>query len=296
MRLIPWTCLLAIAAAALTAANARADDLYNLRGPGTVKGQVTVNKTVFKIKEGAMTIKIMGMTIDATQSLTSTGEEEVRVTAVADGQPTKTQTKVIREQAETVMTINGQENKDKKAGDLEGEVIISERGKDGKWKHTLVDTKPTDKQKSELERRPGADNQADIYPEKKIAAGHIWSVDATVLQRILGGSITDLKGKVKFKFLRVEDVDGEECAVIESSGSITGIAKTDEGELNVEFDIKGITFRSLKSGIDLKDEAEGTMRMSGKIKTNGVMADVDLKGPIVIHGRTKLKVAKKLEE
>ena len=45
---------------------------------------------------------------------------------------------------------------------LEGEIIISERLGEGKWKHSLVDTKPTDKQKKELDNRIGMESDDEL--------------------------------------------------------------------------------------------------------------------------------------
>lgn len=264
---------------------------YDLRGPAPAKGQVVVSDTTFKIKGAAVTINVGGMKLDATQTLTATGVEEVKVLAVDGRQATKVQTKVTKEKVQTATTLGGQTMDDTKAGDLEGEVIISERTGPGKWKHALVDTKPSDKQKKELDKRVGPENEDDLYPAGKVKVGHTWTVDATALQRVFGGSITDLKGKLKMKLLRVEDVDGVPCAVVEAVGKISGVAKEDEGTLDVELDLVGTTWRAVKTGLDVKDTAKGTIKMAGKIEMDGVKADLTLEGPFTITGTAKLKPA-----
>jgi len=278
-------------AAVLGGAAGRADDdkTYDLRGPDPAKGQVTVTKTVFKIKNADVTLKVAGQKLEAKQTLTAVEEEEIKVLALAGRQPTKVQTKVTKEHVDTVTSLGGQDMSEKKPGELEGEVIVSERTGAGKWKHTLVDTKPSDKQKKELDKRVGPENQDDLYPEGKVKVGHVWTVDAAALQRVFGGSITELKGKLKMEFLRVEDVDGEACAVIEAVGKITGVAKEDEGTLDVELDLKGTTWRALKTGVDVRDEAEGRMKMSGKVEMDGAKVDITLDGPITIKSTAKLK-------
>ena len=82
---------------------------------------------------------------------------------------------------------------------------------------------------------------------------------------------------------------GEKCAVVSAKGRITGIAKEDEGDMNVELTMDGLTWRSLKSGLDVKDQAKGRMRMSGKVDMDGVKAELDLEGPITIDGTAKLR-------
>lgn len=271
---------------------AKDDEAYDLRGPGPQKGQVIVNKTTFKIKEANVTLKAAGQNLEAKQTLTARDEEEVKVQAVEGRQVTKVQTKVTKESVETVTSLGGQDMSDKKAGDLEGEVIISERTGAGKWKHTLVDTKPSDKQKKELDKRIGPENEDDLYPAGKVKVGHTWTVDANALQRVFGGSITDLKGKLKMKFVKVEEVDGEQCAVVEATGTIKGVAKEDEGELDVELDIKGTTWRSLKTGLDVKDKASGKMKMKGNISMDGAKVELVLDGPFTIDTSAKFKTAK----
>jgi len=89
--------------------------------------------------------------------------------------------------------------------------------------------------------------------------------------------------------VKIEDVNGEPCAVLEAEGVIKGIAKEDEGTLDVEMDLKGTTWRSIKSGLDVKDKASGTMKMSGKIEMDGVKVDLVLEGPFTIDSTSKFK-------
>src|SRR5438876_7845208 len=255
-----WAAAAIILALAVNLTRAKDDETYDLRGPAPKKGQVTVSKTTFKIKNADVALKIGGMKLDAKQTLTAVEEDEVKVLAVEGRQTTKAQTKVTKEEVETSTSLGGQEMNDKKAGDLDGEVFISERTGEGKWKHSLVDNKPTDKQKKELDKRVGPENEDDLYPAGKVKVGHTWTVDAAALQRVFGGSITDLKGKLKMKFVKIEEVNGETCAVIEAVGVIKGVAKEDEGDLDVELDMKGTTWRSVKTGLDVKDKASGKIK------------------------------------
>ncbi len=289
MRAIKWAMGLAILVGASFHISARQDEAVDLRGPAPKKGEVTVSKTVFKIKNADVKLTAAGMTFDVKQSMTATEEDEVKVLTVDGRQATKVQTKITVEKIEAVTTLGGNDMNENKDGDLHGEVIISERGKDGKWKHSLVDTKPTDKQKKQLDKRVGPENEDDLYPEGKVQVGHTWTVDASALQRVFGGSITELKGKLKMKFVKIEEVNGERCAVIEAAGIIKGVAKEDEGNLDVELDMKGLTWRSVKTGLDIKDKASGKLKMSGKIEMDGVKAEIALEGPFTIDSTSKYK-------
>lgn len=268
---------------------ARQDAEVDLRGPAPQKGQVVVSKSTFQIKNAKVAIKVAGMGIDAKQTLKAYEEEEVKYLAVDGRQVTKAQTRVVKEKVDTVTDIGGNEMEDSKDGDLQGEVIVSERVGAGKWKHTLVDTRPNAKQKKELDKRVGPESDDDLYPAGMVKVGHKWTVDASALQRIFGGSITELKGKLNMRLVRLERLDGEECAVVESKGKITGVAKEDEGDLNVELELDGLTWRALKTGLDVKDQAKGRIRMSGKVEMDGQSLDLDLSGPITIEGTARLK-------
>jgi hypothetical protein len=292
MRGTNWAIGVAVILAGTVGLSRGDDEGYDLRGPAPSKGQTVVTNTIFKITEADVALKAGGVDLKATQTLTSTEEEEIKVIAVDGRQVTKAQTKVTREKVDTVANLGGADMNDTKAGELEGEVIISERTGAGKWKHSLVDNKPTDKQKKELDKRVGPENQDDLYPSGKVKVGHTWTVDATALQRIFGGSITDLKGKLKMKFVKVEEIDGEFCAVVEAEGKISGVAKDDEGELDVELDLKGTTWRSIKTGVDVKDKAKGRIKMSGKVKMEGAEVELTLEGPVTINSTSKLKSSK----
>lgn len=278
-----------VVALVVTAGWVRADDAYELRGPAPTKGQEVVTKTKFTIKDGTITLKAGGMTLEGKQSMVATSEERTTALAVDGRQITKAQVKMVKETADVSVSIAGNDMKETKAGELEGETIISERTGPGKWKHALVDTKPSAKQKKELDKRVGPESDDDIYPAGKHKVGHEWTVDAAALQRIFGGSISDLKGKLKLKFVKVETIDGQECAVIEASGKITGIAKEEEGDLEVELELKGTTWRALKTGIDIKDQATGKMKMSGNLEMGGVKAEIVLEGPISIDSTSAKK-------
>ncbi|HXD85194.1 MAG TPA: hypothetical protein VN641_01790 [Urbifossiella sp.] len=285
-----WTIGTVLLLAGAVQLSARPDEAVDLRGPAPKKGDISVSKSVFRIKGADVKIAIGGAKINAKQSLTATEEEETKVLAVEGRQATKVQTRMIKEQVESKTELGGQEKDDSKAGELDKEVIISQRDKNGKWKHSLVDTKPTAKQKRELDKRVGPENQDELYPEGKVKVGHTWTVDASALQRVFGGSITELKGKLKMKFVKIETIDGEECAVIEMAGDIKGVAKETEGTLDVELkNMTGTTWRSIKTGVDVKDKAKGDITMSGKIEMDGAKADLMLEGPFTIDSTAKQK-------
>lgn len=291
MRRTTWAAAVLAGAVGLGGLRAAEDEAYDLRGPAPVKGQVYVSKSVMRIKNANVTVKAAGQTIDIKQSMTMTGEEEEKVLAVEGRQVTRSQAKVIKDEVATVAEFAGQTQEETKKNELQGEVILSERTGDGKWKHSLVDAKPTDEQKKELDKRLGPENDDDLFPAGKVKPGHAWAVDAAAMKKFFGNSFTDIKGKVDQKFVRVEDVDGEPCAVVESTGPIKAKMKDDDGDgnLSVELELKSTSWRSLKTGVDVKATYSGKIRMAGKQKMDGVEADVELEGALSGESTTKLK-------
>lgn len=288
---LKWLVVAAVAlGAALNTTTGADDDTFDLRGPAPAKGQVFVGKGTLKITNADTTMKVAGQTINMKLDLVVSSEEEAKVLAVDGRNVTKCQTKVIKERADVSATIDGNKTPNMtEPTALEKETIISER--DGKkWKHALVDTKPSDKQKKELDSRNGIENDDDLYPKDKIKVGHTWTVDAAALNKLLGNSFTDVKGKVDQKFTKIEEIDGEKVAVINSTAKITGKMKDDgEPNVDVEMELKITTWKSLKTGVSVKETFSGKIKLAGTVKMDDVKAEMTLSGPISGEGTTKLK-------
>lgn len=285
MRGAKWAVGLAVVlAGAVGLGRATQDEGYDLRGPAAKKGQVYITKEVSKIKDANLEASVGGQTIKLKQTMTEISEEEVKILAVDGRNVTKAQTKITKKITEI-------EGEDDKADELEGVVIISERLGEGKWKHTLVDDKPTAKQKKKLDRRIGPENDDDLYPEGKVKVGHAWTVDATAMRKFLGNDFKEVSGKMKQKFVKIETVNGEECAVVESSGTIKGkLTDEDDDVLDVELVVtKATSWRSLKTAVDIKGKLEGRLKLSGKKKIDGQEAELALDGPLVVDSTTTVK-------
>ncbi|WP_439622569.1 hypothetical protein [Gemmata sp.] len=279
------------AVVALAGGFAAADDkTYDLRGPAPTKGQVFVSKMTLKIKDADTTLKLMGMNLKLKMTMNVTGEEEQKVLAVDGRNVTKSQSKIVKERAEITTDFGGMNQAMTQPTELEGEIVISERVGD-KWKHSLVDTKPTDKQKKELDNRNGIENEDELYPAEKVKVGHTWKVEAKALTKLFGNSFTDIKGELAQKFAKVETVEGEECAVVESEGSVKGKMKDDDGmpTLDVEMELKVRSWRSIKTGVELKGTFEGKIKLAGKQKIDDAPVDITLAGPLSGESSTRLK-------
>ena len=269
----------------------RADDkTYDLRGPAPTKGQVFISKMTLKIKDADTTLKIMGKDLKLKMTMNVIGEEEQKVLTVDGRTVTKSQSKIVKERAEITTELEGMNMMMTQPTELEGEIVISERVGD-KWKHSLVDTKPTEKQKKELDARNGIESEDELYPAAKVKVGHKWTVEAKALTKLFGNSFTDIKGELKQAFLKTEDVDGEECAVVESEGTVKGKMKDDDGKptLDVEMELKVKSWRSIKTGVELKGKFEGKIKLAGKQKIDDQAVDITMSGPLSGESSTKIK-------
>lgn len=269
---------------------AQDDKVYDLRGPAPKKGQVFTSTMKLKIKDADTTLKVAGQTVNLKMTMDMIGEEEQKVLAVDGRNVTKCQSKILKERADIATDFGGGMTMTQPT-ELEGEIVISERVGDNKWKHTLVDNKPSEKQKKELDNRNGIENDDDLYPAEKVKVGHVWKVEAKALTKLFGNSFTDIKGELKQKFLKVEEVDGEECAVVESTGLVKGKMKDDDGKptLDVEMDLKATAWRSIKTGVELKGTFSGKIKLAGKQKIDDQSVDITLSGPMTGTSTTKLK-------
>jgi hypothetical protein len=268
-----------------------ADETYDLRGPAPKKGQVFVSNMTLRIKDADTTLKLAGQTLELKMTMDVTSEEEQKVLAVDGRTVTKSQSKITKERADITVNFGGKPMKIPHKTELEGETVISERIGENKWKHSLVDTKPTDKQKKELDNRNGIESEDELYPEGKVKVGHTWKVEAKALTKLFGNSFTDIKGELKQKFLKVEDVDNDPCAVIESTGTVKGKMKDDDGQptVDVEMDLKVLSWRSIKTGVEVKGKFDGKIKLEGTQKMDDQDVEIKLSGPLSGESTTKMK-------
>ncbi len=260
-------------------AAARAET-YDLRGPAPQKGMAFNSQTTFIIRNADTVIGVMGQTLQTKMTLKMVSDEDNKVLEVDGRTVTKSQAFIRKERAIITSDFGGGMEITEPT-QLEGQTIISERIGDGKWRHKLLDNQPTPKQKKELDNRLGIENDDALYPEGKVPPGHEWEVPATALRRLFGNAFTELNGKIKQKFLRIEQVDGDQCAVIESRGRIRGKMKNEDGEptIDVDMDLQATAWRSLATGLEVKGTFSGTIHLKGKQKVDDAELEIEMKGP-----------------
>jgi hypothetical protein len=246
----------------------------NLHGPSPTAGTVFRTTEKFEIKDAELTEAALGIRVQGKMSMSASSESEIKILSLDRQKVTSFQTKHIKDEAATTTTIAGETIKFDEVNDLAGAVVLSVKGAAG-WTHSLLDAKPTEKQRKALALESGWDDHEDI-PEGKQAIGRSWEVDATHLKGFLRPQFTSLSGKAKKSFIRLEEHRGEICAVIETVGRTKGKIDMGGTPATLDFEWKAMTFRALRLGIDVKMTFTGTLRLVGKVDDIG--AGTELKG------------------
>lgn len=267
---------------------AAADDVYDLRGPAPRKGQVYVDRSVTTMKNADISVTVGGINLEGKLDLVQTVEEEVEFLAVDGRKITRLRTKIIKDESKRKMTLGGEDMEETEKGELAGEIVFSELTKDG-WKHTLEDTKPSEKQLKELKNFDEPTSDDDLYPEQKIKVGHAWDVSAEALKKVLGAKVVKITGQGKSKFVRIEKVGNEDCAVIETELEIKATVKESDNDIDLEFKGKVVSHRSLKTCVDLKNRKEGMAKYSGIIEEDGMKIDLKFSGKELVESKTEIK-------
>ena len=112
------------------------------------------------------------------------------------------------------------------------------------------------------------------------------------MKSLTGNSMSDVKGKMKQTFVKVEKVDGEECAVIEATGKLTAkLVPEEEGDPapDVEMEVKATGWRSLKTGLEVKAKFDGKIKIAGKQKAMGQEIEIEMEGPVSGEAAAKFK-------
>lgn len=265
---------------------ARAAEDFDLRGPGPLKdaqytttGKLEVKGADAEMKRGAAVVKFkLGLTV--------TLEEDVKLLEVNGRDVKKLQTKLRRDRAETVGLAKGAAQIEPSV--LEQEMIVSTL--DGKaWKHTLAGGKPTEIQVKALAEFAGFASADALYPDEKVKVGHVWTADASGLDRLLGHTLTDVKGKLDRKFVKIEPLDGEQLAVVESTGKVSGKLKGNGDQPpSADVDVKHTAWKSLKTGLVVRESFTGTLAVTGRTKDGDVITELTIKGPISGESTTKV--------
>jgi len=244
-------------------------------------GSVLETDESMNLKEGKMQMNLQGQPMDGVMSITESATEKVEVLA-AD----KLRYTLIKSANQQKMVMMGQAMPaENKAKAIVGKAIILTR-KDGKWSGALEEGKATAEETLEIKGVVEKNNNRSdfkIYGDAPRKVGDEWEVDGSDLM-----GFDELEGKVKVKFVKVEKLNGTDCAVLDCSFEVKGYPEEVQG---AEMGVSGkvMVHRSLKDMIDVSTKFNGTMAMNGNMEPQpGMKIGMKMKGAMVMQSSTKV--------
>jgi hypothetical protein len=238
------------------------DKLYDLRGPTRQVGDTIVSELSVATKDTDLFLNSIDGRVKLSISAEGEIREQNRILELKGREIIKVETKIIKDRFTTTALLFGFGEPEEEVDVLENTTLIGVKEDNGNWVFSLVDAEPTKEQAEALKDRDGPENEDGWYPEEKVPAGHVWTTDAAKMKSVLGKIVANVNGTVEHRFVKVETVNEEECAVIESEGEISlsiRIDKDSDPEAIVEIDGKLTTWKSLKSGISVKSDFTGKL-------------------------------------
>jgi hypothetical protein len=220
--------------------------------------------------------------------MTATSEMEEEILGVDGRDVTKLRTKVLKDEIADKTTLDGKTESKTEKKSLVGEIVYSEKTKNG-WKHSLEDAKPSEKQEKELKDFDDPINDDDLYPDGNVKVGHAWDIDAKAFKKIVGSKMTDAKGTGKGKFVRIDTLNGETCAVIEIEFDFKARLKQEDSDFQIAMKGKLTSYRSIAEGIDLKFSIDGTAKFDGDVEEDGMKIPMVFSGKMNVEGATTIK-------
>ena len=266
---------------------------YNLRGTDT-EGMTIEFEENSRVEKGRISFSFGGekTTGDLLRS-SDKSRHLVKLLEVTDGKVSKARVKVLEESSVQVVKIEGEVNSEKESGSLEGKTVFLSRA-GGDWKAELRNETPSREQSWDLKALAAIASVENLfYPEQSVPVGHTWTIQGADLGALFGPGVKKVNGKVVMRLDRVEQINGEPVAMISSEVDIQSDFKDMDGNpMQTEIKGKGITHRSLKTYVDLKDDLTGTMKTSGKVKEGEVEIDMEITGELKATGTAVIKPIK----
>lgn len=261
------------------------EETYDLLGPAIKKGE-TLRLTSKMVMKGAdMTIEVAGQTLKGKADMTGVDEERVTILEADGHLITKTRTDVVKDKVTTKRSILGDSEEQTEDGPLVGRFITSTWDKKEKdWKNTLEGKAPTEKQTEELDTYLPLWHEEALFPKEKVKVGHKWEPPIEDWGTAFGGKMKNIEGKVESTFTKVMDFKGQKCAVIESTVKFKGRLPKEKEPLDVVIEGKLISYRSLKTGLDVEETFKGEFEFSGELNEDGMKIRLTMAGPVTLTG------------
>ncbi len=260
---------------------------YDLRGPDPRQGLVTQHKTTMTLKNATLTLTDPQGVTEGRMERVGNQIETYFIDTVADGQVTSYRQRIVTDEEQLTIEMRGQKDVESPKGPLVGQTIRHQKT-GGKWRRNLISSfglpakpellatmKPTQVQKEAMDALASDLFEIQVYPEKPVPVGHRWTVDASMLQRLMGPGFSNVSGEATMVLEKVIRVGEDERAVLQTMMTLKGEVPGLEGELEtIELQMMGTTHRSLKSGLDVSSEMNGHAVLHGRSADGGSLYEI----------------------
>lgn len=284
------TALLLTGAALLAATPMVAQEKYDLTDLPPVAGLKTIEQSTMEGKDGKFLVNFLGQTITGEAAMQLSSVETFEIVTVKDGVITEYHTNLLESNEVFEFEILDEKNRDETISPLVN-VPVRWTLIDEVYVPSLVEGEATEEQLAKLEPRPNT--AVSEYPDQPVAVGESWTVKGDAFAQMLGSEPgEDMQGDAKMTFEQIVEVDGEACAKIAFTMTLTSpmpeedLEGMDTGTLTMQID--GYVYRSLEKRIDVKMDCEGSFKivMTGKADDIAMTTTVEI--PITLVGTTKV--------
>lgn len=160
----------------------------------------------------------------------------------------------------------------------------------GGWQFELQDGDPTPDDEKMAEILSNLIHNDRVYPSQRVKEGDRWAVGNELVKKWKAFDVDEMEGEGSIEYFGLITYDGSPCARLLFNWE--GRMKMEEegvegGEMTLE--LSGEIIRTLDTFQDIKVEAEGTMKMSGKETEHGQDMDLAIVGPLRIQSRIERK-------
>jgi hypothetical protein len=262
-------------AQASPAATAVTAEKYALRAPA-MKGKLKRVAMKMEMPEASLTVEAGGKYVTGTGSTSVEGTQTIEIVAVEDGRPSVLRQKILGDNRNVAITLDGKVSNKSEKGPLEGATVLVEL-KNGRWVRSLMGNTPNPEQKVELQQ-PFV-NSDDIYPTDRVSPGFVWQLKDYQLAHFFPGALS-ATGDAWCTFTGVETHQDRKCAVISTWLQISYKALVNNNPAEFSVGASCIIYRALDKLVDIESNMDGQMTMKLLSVMNGAKTTIEMNGPL----------------
>jgi hypothetical protein len=254
---------------------------YNLSNRNLPKGTIIKEETKASLTAGTVTSVIAGQAVMGTVDVESDEVIQTEVLQVSGKDPSKFKISFLTDISTVTTTLPNQPAKvERVLGVFHGHTLLAEKV-GGVWKRRLLSGDPPPAQAHALQAEWTSD---DIYPDRRLKIGEIWTVNGPQLRKLTGMSdALSCQGSGTFTFQELVTRNNEKCALIHTQLEIKARGLDDQNrEWITEMSLSGHIHRSLTSFTDVA-EFSGTMKATGGIVVEGQLVRLMTSGPLTFR-------------